>query len=89
MRTSWLWENAVTFATLLMAAAAVVVALIYAHLQIMEGRKAERQANATELWRETVRHAFDKPKLSDATLKLADFDYENRTIDGSSELFQK
>jgi hypothetical protein len=51
-----------------MAAAAVVVALIYAHRQIMEGRKAERQANATELWRETLRHAFDNPKLSDARL---------------------
>jgi hypothetical protein len=88
MRTSWLWENAVTLATLLMAAAAVV-ALIYAHLQIMQGRKAERQANANELWRETLRLAFDNAKLSDPTLKLADFDYENRTIDGSSELFQK
>jgi hypothetical protein len=88
MRTSWLWQNAVTLATLLMAAAAVV-ALIYAHLQIMQGRKAARQANANELWRETLRLAFDNAKLSDPTVKLADFDYENRTIDGSSELFQK
>jgi hypothetical protein len=84
----WLWDNATTLATLLMAAAAVA-ALIYAHLQIAEGRKAERRANANELWRETLSLAFDNPKLSDPTLKLAEFDYEDRTIDGSPELFQK
>jgi hypothetical protein len=84
----WLWDNAITLATLLMAAAAVA-ALIYAHLQIVEGRKAEHHANANELWRETLRLAFENPKLSDPSLRLADFDYENRTIDGSAELFQK
>ena len=63
--------------------------LIYAHLQIAENKRAERRANANELWRETLRLAFDNPKLSDPTLKLADFDYEERTIDGSIELFQK
>lgn len=85
---AWFWENAVTLANLMMAAAAVA-ALIYAHLQIAEGRKAERQANANELWRENLRLAFENPKLSDPTLRLAEFDYENRTIDGSAELFQK
>ena len=84
----WFWENAVTLGTLLMAIAAVV-ALIYTHLQITEGRKAEHRANANELWRETLRFGFDNPKLSDPTLKLAAFDYEDRTIDGSPELFQK
>ena len=84
----WFWENAVTLGTLLMAVAAVA-ALIYAHLQITEGRKAEQRANANELWRETLRLAFENPKLSDPTLKLAAFDYEDRTIDGSPELFQK
>jgi hypothetical protein len=84
----WLWDNAITLATLLMAAAAVA-ALIYAHLQIAEGRKAEHHANANELWRETLRLAFENPQLSDPSLRLADFDYENRTIDGSAELFQK
>jgi hypothetical protein len=39
---SWLWENAVTLATVLTAAAAVV-ALIYAHVQITENREKERQ----------------------------------------------
>src|SRR3954447_1511619 len=85
---AWLWDNAVTLANVVMAVGAVV-ALIYAHLQIAENKRAERRANANELWRETLRLAFDHPKLSDPTLKLADFDYEERTIDGSIELFQK
>jgi len=84
----WLWDNAETLGTLVMAVAAIA-ALIYAHLQIAESRKAEHLANANELWRETLRLAFDNPKLSDPTLRLADFDYDNRTIDGSVELFQK
>ncbi len=84
----WLWENAVTIGTLVMAAAAIV-ALIYAHLQISEGRRAARRANANELWRETLRFAFENPKLSDPTLKLAEFDYDEMTIDGSPEMFQK
>jgi hypothetical protein len=85
---AWLWDNAVTIGTLVMAAAAVI-ALIYAHLSITESRQAERRANANELWRETLRLAFDNPKLSDPTLHLTDFDYEALTIDGSKELFQK
>ncbi|HSD92879.1 MAG TPA: hypothetical protein VLB11_07620 [Methyloceanibacter sp.] len=85
---AWLWDNASTIATVVMAAAAVV-ALIYAHQQISEGRRAERRGNAYELWRETLRFAFDNPKLSDPTLKLAEFDYQDLTIDGSPELFQK
>lgn len=84
----WLWDNAVTLSTLVMAIAAIA-ALIYAHLQIAENKRAERRANANELWRETLRLAFDNPKLSDPTLKLAQFDYEERTIDGNIELFQK
>lgn len=84
----WLWENAVTLGTILMAAAAVA-ALVYAHLQISEGRRAEHRANANELWRETLRFAFDNPKLSDPALKLAEFDYEALTVDGSKETFQK
>ena len=85
---TWLWDNAMTLSTLVMAAAAIA-ALIYAHLQIAENKRAERRANANELWRETLRLAFDNPKLSDPTLKLAEFDYEARTIDGSIELFQE
>jgi hypothetical protein len=65
------------------------VALLYAHLQITEARRAEREASANELWRETLRLGFDNPKLSDPSLKLADFDYDKLTIDGSRELFQK
>ena len=84
----WLWDNAATLANVVMAAAAIA-ALIYAHLQISENRRAERRGNANELWRETLRFAFENPKLSDPTLKLADFDYEAMTIDGSPELFQK
>src|SRR3989337_2468541 len=83
----WLWENAVSLGTTIMAAAAIA-ALIYAHLQISENRRAEHRANANELWRETLRFAFDNPKLSDPTLNLAKFDYEAMTIDGSKELFQ-
>jgi hypothetical protein len=85
---AWLWDNAVTLANVVMAIAAIA-ALIYAHLEIAENKRAERRANANELWRETLRLAFDNPKLSDPTLKLADFDYDERTIDGSIELFQK
>ncbi len=84
----WLWDNAVTLATIVMAAAAVA-ALVYAHLSITENRAAERRANANELWREILRLAFENPKLSDPTLGLAKFDYVAKTIDGSSELFQK
>jgi hypothetical protein len=84
----WLWQNASTLATIAMGIAAIA-ALIYAHLQISEGRKAEHRANANELWRETLRLAFDNPKLSDPTLALADFDYEDMTVDGSKETFQK
>jgi hypothetical protein len=59
------------------------------HLQIVESRRAERETNANELWRETLRLGFENAKLSDPTLKLADFDYDKLTIDGSRELFQK
>ena len=85
---AWLWDNDVPIANIVMAIAAIA-ALIYAHLQIGENKRAEHRANANELWRETLRLAFDNPKLSDPTLKLAEFDYEERTIDGSIELFQK
>ena len=51
----WFWDNAVTIGTLVMAAAAIV-ALIYAHWQISENRRAERRGNANELWRETLLH---------------------------------
>lgn len=88
MPASWLWENAATLATLVMAAAAVV-ALVYAHLQISENRRADREANANELWRGTLILGFENPKLSDPTLRLAEFDYDGRTIDGSRELFQQ
>ena len=72
---AWFWDNAVTIGTLVMAGAAIV-ALIYAHWQISENRRAEPRGNANELWRETLRLAFDNPKLSDPTLNLAAFDYE-------------
>jgi hypothetical protein len=85
---SWFWDNAATLATVVMGAAAVV-ALIYAHVQIADGRKAERRANANELWRETLRLAFENPKLSDPSLNTTAFDYQNLTIDGDPELFQK
>ena len=84
----WFWDNAATLSTLVMATAAIA-ALIYAHLQIAENKRAERRANAHELWRETLHLAFDNPIFSDPTLKLAQFDYEGRTIDGSIEMFQK
>jgi len=85
---AWLWDNAITIGTLVMAAAAIA-ALIYAHLQISENRRAERRGNANELWREYLRLAFENPKLSDPTLHLADFNYEALAIDGSPEMFQK
>jgi hypothetical protein len=84
----WFWNNAVTLGTLVMAVAAVA-ALVYAHLSITENRRAERRANANELWREILRLAFENPKLSDPSLNLAAFDYAAKTIDGSPELFQK
>jgi hypothetical protein len=83
-----MWDNAVTLATVIMAAAAIA-ALVYAHLSITENRAAERRANANELWREILRLAFENPKLSDPTLGLAKFDYEAKTVDGNPELFQK
>ncbi len=83
-----LWEEIGTLSNVVMALAAVG-ALVYAHLQIGEGRRAERRADANELWRETLRLGFENPKLSDPTLNLADFDYVALTIDGSKETFQK
>ena len=83
-----LWEDIGTLSNVVMALAAVG-ALVYAHLQIGEGRRAERRADANELWRETLRLGFENPKLSDPTLNLADFDYVALTIDGSQETFQK
>ncbi len=85
---AWLWDNAMTIATLVMAVA-TIIALIYAHWQISENRRAERRGNANELWRETLRLGFDNPKLTDPTLNPAAFEYKNLTIDGSTELFQK
>jgi hypothetical protein len=84
----WRWDKIDTFANVVVAVAAIV-ALIYAHLQIVESKRAERESNANELWRQTLTLAVDNAKLSDPSLKLADFDYENLTVDGSRELFQK
>ena len=84
----WMWDNAVTLATVIMAAAAIA-ALVYAHLSITENRAVERRANANELWREILRLSFENPKLSDPTLGLAKFDYGAKTVDGNPELFQK
>jgi hypothetical protein len=84
----WLWDNAITIGTVVMAAAAVA-ALVYAHLSITESRKAEHRANANELWREILRLAFDNPNLSDPSLNPGAFDYAALTINGSKELFQK
>jgi len=83
-----LWEDLGTLSNVVMALAAVG-ALVYAHLQIGEGRRAERRADANELWRETLRLGFENPKLADPTMNLADFDYVNLTVDGSKETFQK
>src|SRR4029079_10834786 len=85
---TWLWDNAETIANVVMALAAIA-ALIYAHLQINEGKRAERRGKAHQLLKETLHLALDNPKLSDPTLKLATFDYAARTIDGSVETFQK
>jgi hypothetical protein len=84
----WLWDNAEKIGTLLTAFSAIA-ALVYAHLAITEGRRAERQGNAHELWRDYLRLAIDNPKLADPTLRLSEFDYHKLTIDGSPELFQK
>jgi hypothetical protein len=88
MGSSWPWDKVDTFANLVVAVAAVV-ALVYAHLQIVESQRAERESNANELWRQTLTLGVENPKLSDPSLKLADFDYERLTVDGSRELFQK
>jgi hypothetical protein len=82
------WEDIGTLSNVAMAVAAVG-ALIYAHLQIKEGRRSELQADASELWREILRLGFENPQISDPTLKLAEFDYDNLTIDGSKDMFQK
>jgi hypothetical protein len=82
------WDDFGTLSDVVMALAAVG-ALIYAHLQIREGRRAEQRTDANELWRETLRLGFDNPKLADPSLKLAAFDYVELTVDGSKESFQK
>ena len=83
-----LWDNIEAIGAVVMALAAVI-ALVYAHVQITEGRDAERRSDARDLWRESVRVAFDYSHLADPSLKLADFDYDAKTINGSAELFQK
>jgi hypothetical protein len=70
-------------------ALAAVIALIYAHVQINEARDSERRTDARDLWRESVRVAFEYPQLADPSLNLGDFNNEAKTIDGSAELFQK
>jgi hypothetical protein len=72
-----------------LVALAALLALGYAHLQISEARRAERQSEAHELWREVVRLGFDNPVLVDPTHKLAEFDHNNLTVNGSKETFQK
>ena len=84
----WFWKNIEPLGALLMSIAALA-ALIYAHVQITEGREAERRANVHELWREVLRLGFENPVLSDPSLKLGVFDYGARTVDGNREMFQK
>jgi hypothetical protein len=57
-----LWDNIEAIGAVVMALAAVI-ALVYAHVQITEGRDAERRSDARDLWRESVRVAFDYPHL--------------------------
>ncbi|MEX2165426.1 MAG: hypothetical protein WD852_00150 [Methyloceanibacter sp.] len=84
----WFWKNAEPLSAILMSVAALA-ALLYAHVQITEGREAERRANVHELWREILRLGFENPVLSDPSLKLGEFDYGARTVDDSREMFQK
>lgn len=70
------WEQLSTLANVVMALAALG-ALVYAHLQIGEGRRAERRADANELWRETLlgfleKHATD-PIVAGAVLGAPGF----------------
>ncbi len=60
----WFWKNAEPLGAVLMSIAALA-ALLYAHVQITEGREAERRANVHELWREILRLGFENPVLSD------------------------
>jgi hypothetical protein len=83
-----LLEKFDTISNVLVALAALL-ALGYAHLQISEARRAERQNEAHELWREVVRLGFENPHLSDPTRKLAEFDHANLTVDGSQQTYQK
>jgi hypothetical protein len=71
MGNSWPWDKTDTAANVIVAVAAIV-ALVYAHLQIVESRRAERESNANELWRQTLTLGVDNTKLSDPSLKLAD-----------------
>jgi hypothetical protein len=57
-----LWDNIEAIGALVMALAAVI-ALVYAHVQINEGRDAERRTDARDLWRESLRLAFEYPHL--------------------------
>ncbi|MBM3544230.1 MAG: hypothetical protein FJX44_06960 [Alphaproteobacteria bacterium] len=84
----WFWEHVEPLGALMMSLAALA-ALIYAHVQITEGREAERRANVHELWREILRLGFENPVLSDPTQELGVFDYDARTVDGSRQMFQK
>jgi hypothetical protein len=72
-----------------LVAVAALLALAYAHVQISEARRAERQSEAHELWREVVRLGFDNPQLSDPTRKLAEFDHTNLTVNGNKDSYQK
>ena len=83
-----IWDNIEAIGAVVMALAAVI-ALVYAHVQITEGRDAELRSDARELWRESLRLAFEYPQLADPSLKLGDFNYEAKTVNGSAELFQK
>ena len=75
-----------TISNVLMAVAAVLGIRPLANFGSAPRRSPKRSPRAMARSR---RLGFDNPPLSDPTRKLADFDYNNLTVNGSKETFQK
>ena len=76
----WLWDNAMTLSTLVMAAAAIV-ALIYAHLQIAENPHFQKSGyldQYTQRFQTFLWGALSDPRQTPPPPNVARIDEPNR-----------
>jgi hypothetical protein len=88
MAVNWDW-NVLTAVSTTVLAATAIIATCFAGREIRDANRRAREANAHALWSDYLKIAFEHPAFADPTKGLAQFDYENQTINGSKELFQR